>query len=132
MHHTLHFMPKSLRFLEGLVMDFQFIDVPECLSSWKIQGIDLENGHFLYFAAFAEEALFMLYTKFVIVLIVVDQVQHFLWRYWYVLLVNSVVFTNLLMQVIPQYNIISGTCETLCHSETYVINDIHDYRSVFR
>ena len=33
-------------------MNFQFIDVPECLSSWKVQGTDLKNGHFLYFAAF--------------------------------------------------------------------------------
>ena len=31
--------------------DFQFIDVPECLSSWQIQGGGLEIGHFLYFAA---------------------------------------------------------------------------------
>ena len=31
--------------------DFQFIDVPECLSSWKNQGRGLEIGHFLYFAA---------------------------------------------------------------------------------
>ena len=35
-------MPKSLRFLEGLVGDLQFIDVPECLSIWKVQGTDLE------------------------------------------------------------------------------------------
>ena len=44
-------MPKSPRFQVGLVGDFQFIDEPECLSSWKVQGTDLENGLFLYFAA---------------------------------------------------------------------------------
>ena len=44
-------MPKSLRFQVGLVGDFQFTDVPESLSSWKVQGTDLENGAFLYFAA---------------------------------------------------------------------------------
>ena len=43
---------SMLRFLVWLVGDCQFIDVPECLSSWKVQGIDLENSHFLYFAAF--------------------------------------------------------------------------------
>ena len=44
-------MPKLLRFIVGLFGDFQFIDVPERLSSWKVQGTDLENGLFLYFAA---------------------------------------------------------------------------------
>ena len=36
-----------------------------------------------------------------------------------------------LLQVVPRYNIISGTCEKLCYSETYVIYVIHDSRNFF-
>ena len=32
------------------------------------------------------------------------------------------------VQVVPRYNIISGTCEKLCYSKTSVTSDIHDYR----
>ena len=55
-----------------VVIDFQFIDVLEGLSSWKVQGIDLENGHFLYFAEFRRgiEVYAVHSKKFVIVLIV--------------------------------------------------------------
>ena len=40
---------------------------------------------------------------------------------------------NSTIQVVPRYNIISGTCEKICYSETYVIpvSDIYDYRNFF-
>ena len=38
---------------------------------------------------------------------------------------------TIIIQVVPRYNIISGTCEKLCYNETYVISDIHKYRNFF-
>ena len=64
-------MPKSLHFLVVQVVGFQYLRLPECLSSWKFQGIDLKNGYFLYLAAFSKVSCSMLYNgKIVIVLIV--------------------------------------------------------------